>query len=247
MAPNNVTKLVNDHLRRDAAIREDLAVHGATLPARVARALGEPELEKALETAFAGAGRAQKRAATSVREADLAHLDEQTDDAGLRMKRDEAAAAVYQALTSSRGFVDTVFGREMVRQVGFVGDTPTDALSLSRLAPLVSAKLKKLPAPADGARAVIDFAGLAADIDHALTPLDEALRATQKDLRENETTLRARNEKIAASTLAQNFSLDLLRLCAAAVDDADLSRRLRVDFRVKATPEAEVAPETEVA
>lgn len=242
MAPVNLTKIVNDNIRRGAAIAEDVAVHGKTLPARVAEALGQPRMEAVLTEAFELGAVAQADAEAALRDADYVHLEEQTDDARLRADRDQTAAVLYSSITRTRGLVESTLGRDALREVGFVGETPTDAVSLSRLAPLVVAKVEKLTVPADEL-VQVNFAGLASEIAKAHAPLAEVMKATQTDLRENEATLRARNEKLAASTKRQDFMLDLLRLCASFLGDADLNHRLRPNTPRASIPAPAPVPE----
>lgn len=242
MAPVNLTKVVNDHLRRGAAIAQDVSVHGRTLPARVAEKLGQPRMEAVLAEAFELGAAAQADAEAALRDADYAHLEEQTDDARLRNDRDQTAAVLYSSMTGARSLIESTLGRDAVREVGFVGETPMDAVSLSRLAPLVIAKVEKLSMPANEL-VQVNFPGVASEIAAAHAPLAEVMKASQTDLRENESTLRARNEKLVVSTSRQDFMLDLLRLCASFLGDADLQHRLRPNTPRASIPAPAPVPE----
>lgn len=243
MAPANLTKLVADKLKKGEDRKHDLAVHGASLPARVAQALGQPGLERPLAALFAEAEQARAQNDGRLVEVDRAYLVELSDDVTVRADKADAESTLYTTLTGVRAVISTVHGPAQVRAVGFLGDTPTDLAQLTRLASVVAMGLHALPPPPPTSRLTVDVGGLCADIDAATASATAALSASKADLRENEAAIRARNDALVASHRSQVFLGELMRLCAMTVGDQDLQHRLR-DLPLstagteQATPEA---------
>lgn len=242
MAPANLTKLVADKLKRGEDRKHDLAVHGAPLAARVAEALRRPELERPLAALLAEADLAREHNDGHLRQADQTYIAEQSDDVVVRAQRGDAESALYSTLTGARSLVGAVHGPAQVRAVGFVGETPTDLAQLIRLAPVIASGLRKLPEPPSDSRVLLDVDGMSADLEKAAARAQEALTATNSDLRENEAALRARNDALTVAHRSQVFLGELMRLCAMTVGDEDLQHRLR-DRPLSSTAEPEPEPE----
>lgn len=155
---------------------------------------------------FAAAMRLSCRALAAARDhmvqCDQAHETELADDAEVREARDEAYGVLYAQLVEVREILGGAYGSGTVNKV-LAGATPQDPVMLSRYAGEVASKLDdvKLPAPrVKGAK--LDTAELAGSIRANRAELDKHLEAVQREFREAQVTLDAKNQ---ASTAYDNM------------------------------------------
>jgi len=131
------------------------------------------------------------------------HQMELDDDGDARMRRDEASAKVQRQLIALREAVSTVYGSRQVSLVlGIEGPTPQTPLVLLRQARHTLDRLER-PVEVEPKSALLpagnlNLAGAAERLREAATALDRALEKVALEEREAETTLRHRDEAIAA-------------------------------------------------
>lgn len=241
---SNLSKLVDARLKLLVTVLSDLAVHGPSLPPIVAAALESPACGPAVKTLLDAATALLQKRGEGLKAADLAHLAELLDDPARRDVRDATSAALYDALVDTRDAVRSAWGPAAVRDLGFLGETPSDPVLLDRLAAAIIEKLSTYrPGPPRNPRLKIDVPGLRADLEAARRPATAALEALAVDARENEVTLRARNDALAGSDRAVSIASGLLTTFAKTAGDADLADRLSSGKHRAGPAEAEPAPE----
>ena len=104
--------------------------------------------------------------------ADTAHLNEIANDSTLISDRDETSATVRSQLVDFREGADTVYGGNLVRDIGFKGETPKDPLAVLSLARLVHDNIASdrmtVPSPKKP--------GLAMDLNAWTQPLNDGIQ-----------------------------------------------------------------------
>lgn len=244
---SNLMKRVNEIVKRDEDVLQGLAVHAVDLPERMSRFLDHPGVADATRTLLDAAGGKVRRCMKQTQDADHAHLVELSDNDGIGKARLSAADDVYRELVAVRSIVDSVHGAQAVRELGFIGDTPRDPESLGRLGALVITKLDGLPAMAATRRVALDVRGLKADLAATLEPLTAANDAFRRDRKEDEATLRERNNAIDEDDRSALFLKQLLVTFATGLGDADLVERLRRSVTPAARGTKDAGIETEPA
>lgn len=130
--------------------------------------------------------------------ADAAHEAELGDDAPIRAARDAAAAALYTRLVELREVLIGVYGAEVVGKV-LSGPTPEDPVVLERYAGEVAERLGKIKLPAPRVKgAKLDPGDIAGSLGEHGDELKKQLKAVQREIREAQATLAAKNAEVAA-------------------------------------------------
>lgn len=131
-------------------------------------------------------------------ERDEAHQAELGDDAPVREARDAARAALYDELVTLREMLVGAHGGSVANKV-FAGATPEDALVLTRYAGEVADKLGKVDLTAPRFKgAKLDVAEIAESLLDKRARLEQHLKAVQREVREAQKTLDAKNGALAA-------------------------------------------------
>ncbi len=131
-------------------------------------------------------------------EKDAEHEAELSDDPEVRARRDAAAAATSEELVSLREVLTGLYGGAIAGKV-LPGSTPQDATMLARFAGEAAANLKKAKFPAARVKgAKVDVAELTESLESKSATLTTELKAVQREVREAEATLTAKNEAILA-------------------------------------------------
>lgn len=184
--------------------------------------------------------------------ADEAHLRELRDDDDPRRRRDEAADFLYSTLSGIREAVSSAFGEEHVKAlVGYVGSTPSDPLTLHRVARRALELLRQpesaIPSPRFTGMAV-DLTALAEELQPALDGLTQALAEVDTELRETETTLRLKDTALDALDRAIAGAGRMLIGCNELAGRSEYGDRIRLSRpfrRRRGTTVPEAPPEGE--
>ena len=145
-----------------------------------------------LSCAMLGAAKA------SMVEKDEAHAAELGDDAPVREERDEARTALYDELVTLREVLIGAYGGPVASKV-FAGSTPEDPVVLTRYAGEVADRLQKVKLPASRIKgAKLDVAETAASLRDKRAELEQHLKAVQREVREAQKTLDAKNAAMTA-------------------------------------------------
>jgi hypothetical protein len=134
------SKLVINRQKSSETVRSAGTNYGEKMAARTGDLLG-PEAGAAVRMLVQAVVTRLGELTERMVAADDRHLNEIADDLQTLATRDEAVAATRAALMEVREICGTVFGADYVRQLGFDGSTPTDAVQLERLATLVLGNL----------------------------------------------------------------------------------------------------------
>lgn len=160
--------------------------------------------------------------------ADLTHERELADDAEPRRARDEAAAAVRDQLIELRDLAEVLYGPATVQALGMTGETPTDAVALSRQAAAVLSALAglKLPKPRRKG-AELSPKEIETELRTAATALDKALAAVSRETREAQVSQSARDQAVTEYDRRYGATTAVLSALLAASGEQALADRLR--------------------
>lgn len=235
-AETNLSLVTEDLQRRLSTLGIDPGIPSSTpsedVPTSepvIAQAQGEPRLDVAELQRFAA--RAIERARDRLVAADDRLDQERFGDEEPRMRRDEAADVLYEALVRTRRSLSEAMGSEAaVRIFGLDGPTPRDPVVLLRI---VQRMLPQLENPAthfpqlkvDGMAQ--DWAELAAGLRREVQPVVEALREVNRERRRAELALVARDEALQEFRDVYIGFTRILDGMYVAAGHRDLARRLR--------------------
>ena len=160
--------------------------------------------------------------------ADLAHERELADDAAPRRARDDAASEVRGQLISLREMVSVMYDPSAVQELGIIGDTPSDAVAVSRQATAVLSALGtvKLPKPRRKG-AEVNLKEIEAELRPAAASLSKALSAVPREVREAEVTLSARNQAMAEYDRRYSATTAVLSALLLSAGEQALADKLR--------------------
>lgn len=164
--------------------------------------------------------------------ADEANAQEQADDAGLRTRRDAAAALVTEHLASLRDVARVYFGETVVVQLTVPSALPSDPVVLHRTGLAVLKNLRDFvpPAPRMASMKFVNAEWLAL-LEPPVADLGAALEAIAVDRKENELALAEKHRAMTAYDEAfRGATLALMGVFTAAGRD-DLAERVRPSQR----------------
>jgi hypothetical protein len=217
-----VTAAAETHAERIAqALQEQLHGHlgaGETMPdlALVVRLLGR-HLDGA---------RAQMETADEAHEAEL------RDDQEPRDLRDKMAVEVYERLIGLRDSTVAMYGVGVARELGLVGETPTDPVVLLRQGTQVANALSKIKLPPSRLPGTsLDPAALRTALMATLGALEGHLNDVARETREAQATLTAKHRAI--NNYTRNFSgtADALSGLLLIAGEPELAERVRPSRR----------------
>ena len=191
----------------------------------------------------------EARIATIV-EADKLQLDELDDDLEPRLRRDQAAEAVYDTLVAIRETLTGPFGAERAAKLlGIDGRTSTDPLTLFHQATLALERLTEdslvLP-PARLQGVQLDLGALAAQLQPALDELGQAVQEVDEEQREGETTIREKDLALDAFDVAVRSVGRIVKAFDELAGFPEFSARIRLTLparRRQGTTPTEPPPE----
>ena len=167
-------------------------------------------------------------------QADETHMNETADDSMVIAARDEKAAAMREILIDLREGTSTVYGGELVRKLGFVGDTPTDPAAVQILGAQVIANLKAIDAaslkPVRTGMSM-DLSAFSTPAADALTALDQALGAVAADKRKSDQTLVDKQRAMEQYDTTFSTTANLLSHMLKSAGETELAAKVRPSTR----------------
>jgi hypothetical protein len=197
-----VSKMVSDRIAVSRTVLSSLHVHGAEVSEALERHLFPQGPPPSLTVAMVieALGKVLARASDGLATADLAHAAELADDEAPRIARDQAIAEVRARMISLRGTLSSVFGTSLLSIYGLAGETPEDPELLAHRAANVAKLLADRPIvePSKQEGVTVNAAALALSLQEPLKKLTLALGDVDREAREAQLTLKARNEASAS-------------------------------------------------
>lgn len=197
----DVSKMVSDRVAISRTVLSSLQVHGAEVSKDLETILfpqGAPAHLTVADVLVALAG-ALSQATTGLRDADLAHAAELSDDDAPRTARDQAIIDLRAGLMSIRGALSAVFGGGILTAYGLTGETPEEPDLLLHRASSVQGLLAERPIvePSKQAGVTVDAKALGHSLEGPMKRLAAALGDVRREEREAQLTLKARNDATA--------------------------------------------------
>jgi hypothetical protein len=181
-------------------------------------------------------GASLQRSGSELRDADLAHAAELSDDDAPRAAREQGIITLRARLIGLRGTLSSVFGNGILSAYGLAGETPEDADLLLHRAASVADLLAKRPLAEvplhEGV--TIDAIALGHSLAKPIKHLTDALADVKREEREAQLTLKARNESAAAWNTRYQGIADTATGIYEAVGHTDLADRVRPTARRRA-------------
>lgn len=185
-----------DRLRSADQVLEAITIHTAAAEAALRTQLNAPDLP--LQAVFSAIATSISTAADALRTTSAAHQVELNDDHAPRAARDTHATTLYSAVVDLRQAVRGMYGHATLKAIGQTGDLnarPDQLLATAK------ALLEAVPAilPTQTPRfSPIDPEALVAPLRAPVAGLAEALAGVDREAREAEATLIARNNAMHA-------------------------------------------------
>lgn len=177
--------------------------------------------------------------------ADLAHERELADDAEPRRRRDQQAALLREQLIELRELLSALYGPEAAAALGMSGDTPIDALALSRQGKNVLSALASVRLPKPRRRgAELSPKEVESELKPIVAALDQALADVAREAREAEATLSARDTAWAEFERRYSAATGVFFALLSAAGETALAERLRPAAPRRSRPEPEPEPPT---
>lgn len=231
-----VSKTVADRLTFSEQVIQAVEVQGAQVADAITNSLGASLPREVVVRAVMGwLGRHLRGAHDALREADLAHAMELTDDAMPRRARDEANAALRASLIAASNVVSGTYGEAFSDSVGLEAPLQVrpDLLVAQSRGIVRAVRGAAAPAPITPG-ATVDLAALSHGIEVTASALADSLASVLREEREAQGTLSTRDEAMSRfervyAGVAEIFS----GFCTLAGFD-DLSAKARPTARRRA-------------
>ena len=193
----DVSKLTTDRLKHSMNVAAGIDVHGEAIARGLATSPLAPP-EGLVLTLFAWLKGTLAATEGNLREADIAHAVEATDDAEPRSRRDLAARQARIVLVSASDSVRGIFGEGVSRSLGLETSLPDRPDQVNHLAEGIVKSLLAAAAPTplfEGASMSLE--ALAARIEAARRPLQAAINDVSREERELQATMSERDKATA--------------------------------------------------
>lgn len=239
-----ISKLIADRIAILRTVRTALQVHGPEIVPEIEKLVfpdGAPQnltvrgfivaLEKTLE-----------RYGEALISADEQHASELADDGGFRVARDARIHDVRNYLSSLRDLLSANYGREVAAAYGLSGALTEDAQHLLNTSKSAAKLLRSRPLTETPKNKSLKVDALLAadDLDAHNTALEKALNDIEREKREAQVTLSAKDAEIARWPVVYSGSADVAAALFVLAGRPELAEKVRPTARRRAgTPEAE--------
>lgn len=166
--------------------------------------------------------------------ADAAHEAELSDDDVPRKARDEAALGVRHTLVDLRATVAAIHGNAGLARLGLLGATPSDpsVLAVEGATVIKNLEDEKISLPTPRRRgASFDRKAFAEDLREHLAPLQNALAAVAREVREAEGTGATKQSAMTANDRAFSLGAGWLTATFSLAGKEELADRVRPSGR----------------
>lgn len=243
------SKLIADRLAILRTVRTATRVHGPEVATAIEKLVfpdGVPQ-NLTVQGFLTAVEKTLERYGDALAAADEQHISELADDAAVRADRQNRIQDVRNYLSSLRDLIIANYGRDIAAAYGLTGaltedpqlllNTSKNAAKILRSRPLTEAPRNK--------SLKIDSVLAADDLDAHNAALSKALEDVEREKREAQTTLSAKDEQIARWSMVYSGSADLVSALFVLGGRPELAEKVRPTARRRlGTPEAEDAPET---
>jgi hypothetical protein len=245
-----VSKQVANWALVTRTVSSALEQHGADLAVQLERELFPDGAPAGLTVAgvLEAMSGALRRRLEETRRLDRALAVERADDPAARDERDAAIAELRAALLGARGAVEGAFGPAAATRTGLAGRLPDNPDQLVQRARAAADLLSEaeLGEPASGIR--IDGAAVAARLRGGAERLAMALEAVQREAREEQERLDARNRAVEGLSRCYSGIADATAGFLTVVDRAEVADRVRPTARRRSgLPEPDDEPAADPA
>jgi hypothetical protein len=230
-----VSKTTGDRLTTSGAVVAAIEVQGEEIAAKAQRALFEKKQSVDLAQLVQDIGKVLRHSEDELRQTDAAYLAELTDDEGVREAREAAHVELSDRVISARSMVVGAYGAAFAAGVGL-------GPQLERRADLLvaqarnAAKLlrKKRPAGAKVGNAKLVLTDIADAIDESAENLSSALSAVERERREAQTAMIARDKAAERWERVYGGVAEILVGLAFIAGEDELALRIRPTARKRA-------------
>jgi len=185
-----------------AAARTHAHEVGVRLPSHFAAVLAEGETLPDMIRLQLHLARLLEERLDALVEADAAHRVERSGDPEVRGRRDDAAAAVYDRISSLRAAVRVAYGvADADELLQIEGPTPEDPSTLQRLGRRLVVTLRRLPSELPAPRVTgidLDLSAAAGELQSAVEALDRALEEVACERRRLQSTQRRKDRAVVS-------------------------------------------------
>lgn len=244
------SKKVTDRQKSSLSVVSTFETHADRIGEELASALGPhcAKGEKVPDGALLVRLLAKVLASRSERlvKADQEHEAELADDAEPRNARDTAASSVRETLVDLRAAVESSHGPGGLTKLGLSSAIPSDPRVLATLGANVQTSLEKV-ALGKPRRPGLELQPkvFAKELASRLPVLEAALTAVEREVREAQVTLAAKNEALEQSDKTFLRSAALVEALARFVGLIDVADRIRPSSRKPGRTEPDAAPPDE--
>lgn len=153
-------------------------------------------------------------AATNLQNADEEHNRELGEDSVARKQFHDATDNAYSGIIQLKDAIRSIYGDDTLQQLQIQGRTPTDAQTLGQLLQMLKSRFSDtnftLPAKNNPYVQSLDKKQIVTQLDTILSALTKARTAYEKDLRETEGTLVAKNNQLQVFDKTEKETLGIL-------------------------------------
>jgi hypothetical protein len=245
-----VSRMVADRLAIANTVTSSIQIHGP----EVAPALEKKLFPAGAPNGFSGQGMLTAlsgllgRKTDALVTADRAHATELADDDAFRTSREERRVELSGYLSSLRESLSRNYGPAVAAAYGLPSALPDDAQGLLSLAGIVEALLRKRALTEKPKRKslAVDPIAAADDLKAAAGDLEATLTDVEREKREAQITLNAKNEAMAEWGTTYQGVADAAAALYVLAGRPDLAERVRPTARRRAgLPEADDLPAVE--
>jgi hypothetical protein len=229
-----VSKVTGDRLSVSGAVVAAIEVQGQVIADKAEDVL---RLRKKvdLNVFVAELGKVLRGAENDLRITDAAYLAELTDDADVRAERDAADAGLREALVGARSMVVGAYGATFASSVGLGANLERRSDLLVAQAQNASKLLRGKRAPsAKIGKLKLPLAAIADSIDEASSALSHALTAVERERREAQTAMIARNHAASRWERIYGAVAEIVVGLASVAGEDELALRIRPTARKRA-------------
>ena len=160
--------------------------------------------------------------ADETRDSELRH------DAKPRAARDTVARQLYDQILQVRDTVTGIYGEAIARELGLVGETPSEPVALMRLANQVAEELGQMHLPTPRMLGVtLDVAAIVQSLTAITSQLDTHLADLAREARQAQTTLTNKNRAIAGYDTTYTAIIQILSGLLLLAGEPELAERIR--------------------
>lgn len=239
-----LSKLIADRMAILRTVRTALQVHGPDVVPEIEKLVFPDGIPQNLTVAgfLTAVDKTLERYGDALIASDEQHAAELADDGGIRASRDARIHEVRNYLSSLRDVITANYGAEVAAAYGLSGPTTDEAQHLLNTSKTSAKLLRSRPlteAPRNKSLK-IDPLLAADDLDEHNAALSKALDDVEREKREAQATLSAKDAQVARWPVVYSGSADVVAALFVLGGRPELAEKVRPTARRRAgTPEAD--------